>query len=229
MDDAGEGPLPHLGFQQRHGVVVGVAGVDDQRQAGRAGGRDVGAKARGLPVARGKVVEIVEAALADGDDAGVSGELEQRCRVVEALLAGLVRVDADGAEHLGPALGQGDADGPARALGGDVDHSADAGRLGPLDHPGLVLGEARVVEVAVAVDDHACTFGTGICANRRVTTDLKSDPRPPRSGTVEASAFSRHPSRSRPRDRHIVRNTLFRSFEPSVTRYPPSGGNLQTN
>ena len=107
-----------------------------------------------------EVVEIVEAALADRDHARVGGELDQRCRIVEAFLAGLVRVDADGAEDLGPALGEGDADRPAGALGGDVDHAADAGGLRPLDHAGLVLGEARIVEVAVAVDDHAASGST---------------------------------------------------------------------
>ena len=64
-----------------------------------AGGGDVGAEARRLPVARGEVVEVVEAALADGDDLGFGGELDQRGRVVEPLLAGLVRMDAHGADH----------------------------------------------------------------------------------------------------------------------------------
>ena len=45
---------------------------------------------------------------------------------------------------------------PAR-LARDVDHALDARRRGPRDHAGLVLGEARVVEVAVAVDDHAAS------------------------------------------------------------------------
>ena len=36
VDQAGEGALPHLVFQDRHGVVVGIPGVDDQRQAGLA-------------------------------------------------------------------------------------------------------------------------------------------------------------------------------------------------
>ena len=34
------------------------------------------------------------------------------------------------------------------------------GSLRPLDHAGLVLGEARIVEVAVAVDDHAASGST---------------------------------------------------------------------
>ena len=80
---------------------------------------------------RGRVVvEIVEAALADGDDLGMRRQLEQRGRVVEALLAGLVRVDADRAQDLGPAFGQRDADRPADALGGDVDHRGRRRRPG---------------------------------------------------------------------------------------------------
>ena len=107
------GPCRHLGLEQRHGVVVGVAGVDDQRQAGGARGRDVGAEAGRLPVARAEIVEIVEAALADRDHPRMRGELDQRCGIVEALPAGLVGMDADRAEHLGPTLGQRDADRPA--------------------------------------------------------------------------------------------------------------------
>ena len=100
------GPCSISDFDQVHGVVVGVAGVDDQRQAGAARGGDVGAEAARLPIARRQVVEIVEAALADRDHPRVRGELDQRRGIVQAFLAGLVRVDADGAVNLGATLGQ---------------------------------------------------------------------------------------------------------------------------
>jgi hypothetical protein len=157
VNDAGERPLGHLLFQDGHRVVVGVAGVDDQRQPGLPRGVDVRPEARRLPAARRQIIEMVEAALADGDNPRMPRQLQERGRIVETLLAGLVRVDAHRADDLGPALGEFDADRPAVALRSDVDHEAHARRASAGDHPGLVLGEARVVEVAVAVDDHAAS------------------------------------------------------------------------
>ena len=79
---------------------------------------------------------------------------------VGVLRLSIVGMDADGAEHFRPALGQRDSDRPAGLPGRDVDHDAHAGRLGPADHAGLVLGQARIVEMAVAVDDHAASGST---------------------------------------------------------------------
>ena len=68
MDQAGIGALPHFLGQDAGRVVVGVAGVDDQRQAGLARRLDVLAENVLLDVARAVFVEIVEAGLADADD-----------------------------------------------------------------------------------------------------------------------------------------------------------------
>ena len=68
-----------------------------------------------------------------------------------------------------------------------------AGGLRPLDHAGLVLGEARIVEVAVTVDDHAASGSTwrgkmpagggsavpggqGRCRGRRRSARLRAPP-----------------------------------------------------
>ena len=47
-----EGALPGLLLQDARHVVVGLAGMDHQRQAGRARGRDMGAETLLLRVAR---------------------------------------------------------------------------------------------------------------------------------------------------------------------------------
>ena len=55
------------------GVVLGVAGVDDQRQAGLARGVDMRLEPLALRLAVGLVVIIIEAALADRDHTRMCG------------------------------------------------------------------------------------------------------------------------------------------------------------
>ena len=68
MQHGREGALPRFLLENPRGVVVGIARMDDERQAGLARRRDMGAKAALLRVARRVVVVIVEAGFADGDD-----------------------------------------------------------------------------------------------------------------------------------------------------------------
>ena len=107
MQQEVEGPAG-VAFLAQDGddVVIRLAGMDAQRQAGQARGADVAAEILGLRVARGLVVEVVQAGFADADDArvvGLGGDLLGRR---QRALAGVVRVDADGAPDLGVALGQ---------------------------------------------------------------------------------------------------------------------------
>src|SRR3546814_10893463 len=57
-----------------------IAGMDDHRQAGLAGGRDMGKEAALLGVTVAVVVEIVEAGLADADHLRVAGQRHEFCR-----------------------------------------------------------------------------------------------------------------------------------------------------
>ena len=68
MQHGREGALPRFFLQNPRHVVVGLARMDHERQAGLARGRDMGAKALLLRVARGVVVVIIEPGFADGDD-----------------------------------------------------------------------------------------------------------------------------------------------------------------
>ena len=86
MQHGREGALPGFlvaGFSRD--VVVGLAGVDHQRQAGLAGGRDMGAEALLLRVARRVVVVVVEPRLADRHHLGMAASARPdrpcRCRV----------------------------------------------------------------------------------------------------------------------------------------------------
>ena len=65
MDQAGEGFGFHLLAQNRDRVVVGVAGVDDDRKTGDVSRLDMGAEVLDLLTPRAVFVVIVEPGLAD--------------------------------------------------------------------------------------------------------------------------------------------------------------------
>ncbi len=154
MDHAGEGALPVLVFQDVAGLVVGVARVDNQRQASLTGGYDVGPEALGLLVARAVVVMEVEAGLADAHHLGMARRRDQPVGVALPLVLGLVRMDADRAPDIVVPLGDG-ADAlelvEARA---DRQHGADSRRLRARQHARLVDCELGKVEMTMAVDQH---------------------------------------------------------------------------
>lgn len=60
-----EGTLRHLLFQHPGRIVLGLAGMDDEWQAGFTGRRDLGAEAADLRLAGRQVVVIVQPGLAD--------------------------------------------------------------------------------------------------------------------------------------------------------------------
>ena len=109
-----------------------------------------------LHLARRLVVEVVEPALADADDARMVGQRHHLGRAACPPLPGIVRMDADGAPDIREAFRQclhrrrlGDAH-------ADRDHPADPGLAGTPDHV-LDLGFGEVVQVAVAIDQHRST------------------------------------------------------------------------
>ena len=93
-------------LQDLRDVGVGVARMDGQRQPGQAGGADVGAEVLLLHVARGAVVEVVEAGLADADHPRMLGQRGDGFGVGNRRFRGVVRMDADGAPEVGLRLGQ---------------------------------------------------------------------------------------------------------------------------
>ena len=77
MEDGREGALPGFLLQDRRHVVVGIARMDDQRQAGFTRRGDVLAEAFLLRLARACVVVVVETRLADRHHLGVAGARDQ--------------------------------------------------------------------------------------------------------------------------------------------------------
>ena len=71
MQHGGEGALPRFFFEDARGIVVGLAGMDDERQAGLARGGDMGAKSALLRLARRVVVVVIEPGFADRHDFGM--------------------------------------------------------------------------------------------------------------------------------------------------------------
>ncbi len=119
-----EAAPPHLVAQDRRHVGVGVARMDDQRQAGLARRRDVGAEHAVGHVARRRVVVVVEPRLADADAFRVARQRHQPLHRHVRLLGGLQRVGADGEEHVREALRDGRDLGVARDAGRDGDDAA---------------------------------------------------------------------------------------------------------
>ena len=93
MQHGAKRSLRHFVLEDAAAVLIGLAGVDDQRQAGGAGGGDMGAKAALLRFARAVLVEIVEPGFAQRHDLRMPGQLDQfvrrECRLPR-------RHDADG-------------------------------------------------------------------------------------------------------------------------------------
>ena len=154
MQHGREGALPHFLFQNFRHVGVAVARMDDQRQPGFAGRGNVLAEACGLGVARAGVVVVVEAGLADGDDFRVFRHFNQRLGVNLRLLRRVMRMGADGAEHVGKTLGNGqnlcELAHPSR----DGDHAADAGCARAGHHRVELGGKIGKIQMAVAIDKH---------------------------------------------------------------------------
>jgi hypothetical protein len=138
-----------VGAQQRLGVGVGRARVDDDREPELRGESELRLEEAALLLLPLAAVVVVEPGLADGDDTGLG---EQGAQLLETLgLPGArpVRVDAQGGEDA--ALGRGERErGPARRdPRADRDHPADAGVARPREGGAGLLER---VEVRVGVD-----------------------------------------------------------------------------
>jgi hypothetical protein len=156
VQDEGEGTLPCFLLEDISHVVIGVTGVDDQRQSGFPGCRDVHAKPLGLGVAWRLVVEIIKAGLADRHNFRVLCQPDQICGRHVEFFRSVVRMGADGAENFAEFFSDRKDLFEALHARRDRDHPLDARRLGARDDIGALLGEIGEVEMAMTVDQHFC-------------------------------------------------------------------------
>ncbi len=162
MEQGAERPLPHLVLQDRGGVVLRLAGMDDDRQAELARKRDLAAEHALGDVGRGVIVVVVEAGLADPDAFGMLGEPAHGGEIRRRLARRLVRMGSDGEEDAVVALG--DLGEPRRLVDprADGDHPLDARRRArALDDRVEFVGEIGKIEMAMAVDQrHVAASGS---------------------------------------------------------------------
>ena len=95
MQHGAKRSLGHLIFEDAAAGLVGIAGMNDQRQAGRTRGGDVGAKAALLRFAGAVLVEIIQPRLAQRHDFGMPRQLDQFVRGNPVLFVGVMRMGAD--------------------------------------------------------------------------------------------------------------------------------------
>ena len=154
MQHGAKRSLRHFVFQDAAAILVGIAGMDHQRQAGGAGGGDMRAKAALLRFARAVLVEIVQPGFAQSHDLGMLCQLDQLVGGNAVFLVGMVRMGADRAIDVGK---------PRRDRKQRVEmlhprrdrHDAPYSRRLRARNDGIeILGKVRKIEMAVAVDKH---------------------------------------------------------------------------
>ena len=155
MQDEGESPLPCFLRQDRRHVLVGAAAVDDERQLRPARSLDVPAKARLLVFGLLRVVEIIEACLADRDDLLVAfSQPHQLVGGDVQLFGSIVRMCSDGAEDRGIAGGQRQQVLQLAHPRRDCHHLLHADRMGARDQIVALIGEIGKIRMAVRIDQH---------------------------------------------------------------------------
>ena len=92
--------------QDRRDVRVGVTRVDAERDAGYSGGADMRAEGGLLHIPRCRLVEIVQAGLADPDHLRVVRKRGNLLGRRHGSFGSVLRVNADGAPHIRPGLGK---------------------------------------------------------------------------------------------------------------------------
>ena len=100
----------------------------------------------------GLVVIIVEPAFADRDHARMRRRLDQRRRAEVGMRIRFVGMNADARPDIGMALGRADDVVPLLLAGRNIEKTATPARPGSRQHFLLPLGEALVIEVAMAID-----------------------------------------------------------------------------
>ena len=151
--------LRHLIFENPAAIIVGVAGMNDQRQAGRAGSRDMRPKTALLRLGRAVLVEIIQPRLPQRHDLRMSRQFDQFVRGNPVFLIGVMRMGSDRAIDVRKSLGDRKQSAQAPHPRRDGDDTLDPGGVGPC-HDGVeVIGEIGEIEMAVAVDEHVGRSG----------------------------------------------------------------------
>src|ERR1700722_14796030 len=153
MEQRAEPPLPHFIGQDCRHVGVGVARMDHKREVKLPSKRNVAPKDSLSDIARCAVIVIIEARLADPNAFGMSGEGAHGVEILRVLAARLMRMRADGEEHIVVTLCDRDHARGLRYFSADGDHALDAGGARALNNSVEVVGEVGKIEVAMAVND----------------------------------------------------------------------------
>src|SRR5258708_29412832 len=155
MDDPGRRLL--LG-EDLGRLRIGVAGMDDERQAGLARRRAMGAEERFLPRPRAVLVIEIEAGLADPYHFLMLRERNEPGDAWVLLARCLVRMDADRAPDIGIALGDGAHRRELTHLGADGEQRPDPCPPRARQDRRALLRRG-VIEMAMAVDEHHAGSG----------------------------------------------------------------------
>jgi hypothetical protein len=153
VHDAGVGARAVFLGQDAGHVLIGVAGMDDERQARLARGRDVDAQALLLHLGAVGGVVVVEPAFADADEFRVLGQGDQLVDGGHGLIGGAHRVGAGGPEDGIMGLGDGAHLRGLPQFRADRHHAAHTGGHGPVHDLGALGVEIGEIQVAMAVDD----------------------------------------------------------------------------
>ncbi len=154
MQHRAEWPLCHFVVENATAILVGLSGVDDQRQPGGAGGGDVGAKTALLRSGRPIVVEVIQPGLAQRHDLRVRRQRNQLLGGNAVLLIRMMRVRADRTIDVWKARRDVEQTLDALHPRRDGHHAADTRGLGAGDDPVQILGEVRKIQMAMTVDQH---------------------------------------------------------------------------
>ena len=152
MDDSRKRPLRGLLAEDADGVILGLAHMDDGRQARFPRRRQMVAETRLLDPAVAVHVMKIESGLAKGHHLGMAGQFQQPCRRGDFdFLVGFMGVNAHTAPDIVMVLGD-----TAHALetvepGGNGEHGPHPGMTGALNHRFHVLHKTGKIQVAMAV------------------------------------------------------------------------------
>lgn len=142
-------------FHDGQAVGVGFADVENDGEVAAGGDFELVEEEAALQQLGGKIVMVVQAAFAEGNDLGMGAEQGFEEGFVAFFgFGGVVRVDAEGGEDFGVLRGDFEGGGVIGNLGADGDAAGDAGGARGGEDSRDVFGQAGEGEVAVGVDKH---------------------------------------------------------------------------
>jgi hypothetical protein len=154
MQDGGESAPARFLLQYSRHVLVRLARMNDERQAGCARDDDVIAEALFLRRARASLIVIIEPGFSDCDHFGMTRSVDQFVDGDVELLVSVVWMGPHRAIDLGKALGDAEHLGVPLDPHRDGDDAPNAGGAGARDDGVEFAGKIGKVEVAMAVDQH---------------------------------------------------------------------------